>query len=75
MTTPGKRALYDILNQDAGLAIEIDRAIQASAQDGWRGSRHKHRKVQIAIQSALGDESDEAQVERILALVSRHVEY
>ena len=75
IASPGKRALYDILNHDEGLAIELDRAIHAAAQDGWRGNVHKRRKVRIAVASILGDETDLERVDMILELVSRHGEY
>jgi type I restriction enzyme R subunit len=73
--TPGKRALYDILNQDEGLAIELDRVIHSEAQDGWRGNVHKRRKVRIAIKSILSKDADDDRVDLILELVSRHGEY
>jgi len=75
IASSGKRALYDILNYDEGLAIELDRAIHTAAQDGWRGNVHKRRKVRIAVAEALGDEADEERVDLILELVSRHGEY
>ena len=75
ISSSGKRALYDILNRDEGLAIELDRAIHAAAQDGWRSNVHKRRKVRIAVAEALGEEADEDRVDLILELVSRHGEY
>jgi len=75
IASSGKRALYDILNRDEGLAIELDRAIHSAAQDGWRNNVHKRRKVRIAVAEALGEEADEDRVDLILELVSRHGEY
>jgi type I restriction enzyme R subunit len=75
IASPGKRALYDILNRNEGLAIKLDHAIHSAAQDGWRGNVHKRRKVRIAVASTLGDEADEKRVDLILELVSRHGEY
>jgi type I restriction enzyme R subunit len=75
ISSPGKRALYDILNRDESITIELDRAIHAAAQDGWRANRHKRRKVKIAVASILGEEQDKERVDIILELVSRHGEY
>jgi type I restriction enzyme R subunit len=75
IATPGKRALYDFLNRDERLAIELDGAIHAAVQDGWRGNFQKRRRVRIAITLALGAEVDDERVDMILELVSRHGEY
>jgi type I restriction enzyme R subunit len=75
IASPGRRALYDMLDGDTELVIELDGAIHAAAQHGWRDNFHKRRKVRIAISSALGDEADEALLERTLELVNRHSEY
>jgi type I restriction enzyme R subunit len=75
VSTPGKRALYDLLDSDETLAIELDSAIHAAAQDGWRGNVHKRRKVRIAIEVTLGNPVDPDRVHMILELVSRHSEY
>lgn len=74
ITSPGKRALYDILNRDEGLAIELDRMVLAAAQDGWRSNPHKRRMVRLAISSAL-QSTDSTDVDAILDLVSRQSEY
>ncbi|MFM8857689.1 MAG: type I restriction endonuclease subunit R, partial [Actinomycetota bacterium] len=75
IASPGKRALYDILNRDEALAIELDRAIHTAAQDGWRGNLHKRRKVRTAVSLTLGDETTDDHVDMIVELVSRHGEY
>jgi type I restriction enzyme, R subunit len=53
MNTPGKRALYDNLDKNEALALEVDAAVRASRQDDWRGNRFKIKKVGNAIRAAL----------------------
>jgi len=44
--TPAQRALFDNLEGDADLALEIDKAIRATRKDSWRGSKTKERDSQ-----------------------------
>ncbi len=53
LDTPAKRALFDNLGRDEALALAIDRAVQSSRQDEWRGNPFKIKKVKLAIKSAL----------------------
>jgi len=53
LTTPAKRALYDNLGKDEVLALEVDRAVQASRQDDWRSNPFKVKMVRLAIKEAL----------------------
>ena len=53
MNTPGKRALYDNLDKDEGLALAVDAAVRASRQDDWRSNPFKIRRVRNAIRDAL----------------------
>jgi len=53
MNTPGKRALYDNLDKDEGLALAVDAAVRASRQDDWRSNPFKIRRVRNAIRGAL----------------------
>jgi type I restriction enzyme, R subunit len=51
----GKRALYDNLGKDEGLALRVDEAVSASRQDDWRSNPFKIKKVKNAIKAALDD--------------------
>jgi len=73
VNTPGKRALYDNLCQDEGLAISIHEAVNSNRQDGWRDNRFKRQKLKNAIRAAL--DGDAATAEQILELVKKHREY
>jgi type I restriction enzyme R subunit len=53
LNTAAKRALYDNLGKNEGLALAIDVAVIASKQDDWRGNTFKIRKVKLAIKNAI----------------------
>ncbi len=48
-----RRALYDNLDQNEELAIELDTAIRSTKKDGWRGNRFKEREVLNVVREAL----------------------
>ena len=73
INSAGKRALYDFLLEDERLAIEVDKAIRASAQDGWRGNRMKIRKVNRAVRAVIGDRN--VDVRALIELVKANGEY
>ena len=75
ISTPGKRALYDLFDGDEDLAIAVDGAIHERAQDGWRDNLHKHRRVRIGISNVLNIGPLHERVDLVLDLVSRHSEY
>ncbi len=53
MDTAGRRALYDNLERNEGLALAVDEAVRTSGQDEWRSKAVKTRRVQIAIAKVL----------------------
>jgi type I restriction enzyme R subunit len=53
LDTPAKRALYDNLGADAGLALAVDAAICAAIQDDWRGNAFKLKRVRNVIRGTL----------------------
>jgi type I restriction enzyme R subunit len=73
LNTPAKRALYDNLEKDEALALEVDRVVRASRQDDWRNNTFKVKKVKIALKAVLED--DAALVDRVLELVKNQHEY
>lgn len=58
MNTKGKRALFDNLNRDAKLALQVDEAIIAVRKDDWRGNKQKEREIRIAIGEYIEDEEE-----------------
>jgi type I restriction enzyme R subunit len=73
INSAGKRALYDFLLEDEGLVIEVDKAIRASAQDGWRANVHKTKKIRKAVKKILQGSAFE--VDGLIELVKVNVEY
>ena len=71
LDTPAKRALYDNLGQNEQLALDVDAAVRASIQDGWRGNPLKTRYVENAVKRFVPSED----VGRILELVKNQTEY
>jgi len=53
MNTPGKRALYDNLENDEALALAVNSAVRGSRQDDWRSNPFKIKMVKNAIRVAL----------------------
>jgi type I restriction enzyme R subunit len=53
INTPAKRALFDNLNQNEKLAIELDEQIKNTKKDDWRSHPIKEKAVKYAIQSTL----------------------
>lgn len=53
LNTAAKRALFDNLGKNEGLALAIDKAVIASKQDDWRSNTFKIRKVKLAIKGAI----------------------
>jgi len=60
INSPARRALYDNLDQNEQLAVQIDTAIRAVKKADFRGNRFKEREVRNAIKSVLGDHDDRA---------------
>jgi type I restriction enzyme R subunit len=63
----------DCVDPRAALALQLDQAIRAVKQDGWRENSFKTKKVRNAIGHVLG--ADEATLERILAIVRNQRDY
>ena len=55
--TMGKRAIYDNLDEDEALALQVDNAILLSKHHGWIGNHMKEKKVRNALRKVLNNES------------------
>ncbi len=76
LDTPARRALYDNLGQDAGLALRVDEAIRYTKKDGWRGHIIKEREVLWAVHRALGGDASAAEeARRIMEIARQQDEY
>ena len=77
MNTPGRRALFNNLGKDRGLALKIDTRIKDLRPDGWRGIPAREQVIKHAIYEALDhtvSNGVEAEVERIFLIVKQQRE-
>jgi type I restriction enzyme R subunit len=72
LNSPGKRALYDNLGQDEGLALRIDEVISKNRPEGWRGFLPKEQKIKELLHGELHDIEE---VERVFRIIFEQKEY
>ena len=72
LDSAAKKNLYDNLNQNEQLALDVDNAVYESLTDDWLNNLMKLRKVENAIKKILKDDSE---TDRILEVVKNQVEY
>lgn len=72
LDTPGKRALYNNLQNDEELALRLDKIVKENAPDDWRGVEPKERVVKKALYEVLVDKDE---VERIFLIIKAQQEY
>ena len=72
LDTPGKRALYNNLENNEELALRLDAAVKDAAPDAWRGNDSRERVVKKALYQELGDKDE---VERIFLIIKAQKEY
>jgi type I restriction enzyme R subunit len=72
LNTPGRRALYNNLDQNEELAIKIDVAVKRIRPDGWRDVQTREQVIKAALFDIL---EDEAEVERIFLIIKNQREY
>jgi len=72
LNTPGKRALYNNLNQNEEMALRIDEAVKTTRPDGWRGILAREQVIKAALYEVM---QNEAEVERIFPIIKAQSEY
>lgn len=72
LDTPAKRALYNNLGEDEGLALAVHEQILTYRPDNWKGNETKERVIKSKLYEVLGDEK---RVERIFPIVKEQREY
>jgi type I restriction enzyme R subunit len=72
VNTPGRRALYNNLNQNRDLALKIDEVVKKVRPDGFRGVQAREQVIKGALYDVL---HDEAEVERIFLIIRQQKEY
>jgi type I restriction enzyme R subunit len=73
LNTPGKRGLYNNLNNDEALALKIDEAVRRVRPSDFRGNQAKENVIKRALLPLLGNDRDE--VERIFLIIKAQPEY
>ncbi len=59
-----QKALYDNLDKNEPLALAVDKAVQNSRQDDWRGHTMKIKRVRFAIKAVLDSAAKETDILR-----------
>jgi len=72
LNTPGKRALFNNLNENEGLALQVDEAVKQNRPDSWRGVPTRENTVKQALYEVLQDIDE---VERIFVIIRAQSEY
>ena len=72
MSTMGRRALYDNLDKNEVLALQVDREVLLNKEHKWIGHHIKEKKVRNALRRVLNDES---LLNTILEIVKLQPEY
>ncbi len=73
LNTPGKRALYNNLSQNEGLALKIDETVRRVRPNAFRGNQAKENVIKAALLPLLGNNRTE--VERIFLIIKAQTEY
>jgi type I site-specific deoxyribonuclease, HsdR family len=69
LDTPGKRALYNNLNNDEELALKIDDTVKQVRPDGWRGVQSREQVIKAALYGILQNVDE---VERTFNIIAEH---
>jgi type I restriction enzyme, R subunit len=77
LDTDAKRNLYDNLDKNEQLAVELDCKIVTTKKDGWRDHKMKAKEVRLAVHSILKKYGikDESELHRIFDIVKNQREY
>lgn len=73
INTKAKMALYDNLNEDIDLVLEINEELEYNTPDGWRGNRIKERYVKNTLREYLGD--DEELIDSTIDIIKNQGDY
>jgi len=71
LNSDAKRALYDNLAQNEGLALALDSEIHSTKKDDWRGNKIKEREVKYTIKKHIPVDK----VDDIFEIVKNQAEY
>jgi type I restriction enzyme R subunit len=72
LDTPGKRALYNNLDNNEELALRLDEVVKRNRPDDWRDVQSREQVIKRALYGVLKDKNE---VERIFVIVKAQKEY
>lgn len=72
LDTPGKRALWNNLDQDEALAVRVDAAVREARPDSWRGVQAREQVIKQVLYDILQDVDE---VERVFPIIKAQAEY
>ncbi|WP_437194493.1 type I restriction endonuclease subunit R [Planctomicrobium sp. SH527] len=72
LDTPAKRKLFNNLDQNEDLALQVDAAVRSVRPDDWRGVQARENVIKNALYEVL---QDVGEVERIFSIVKAQGEY
>jgi type I restriction enzyme R subunit len=72
LNSQAKRALYDNLDQNEALALELDARIHQVKNEGWRDGGIKEKKVRLAVYTII---QDDAKTEELMKIIKAQNEY
>lgn len=72
LNTKAKQALYDNLEDNEQLALALDQVVQYTKNDGWRDSKIKEKKINIAVNGLIQDKKKTAEIMKIIKAQSEY---
>jgi type I restriction enzyme R subunit len=75
LDTQAKRALYDNLDNDEGLALRLDTTIKHTKQADWVGDRMKERQLANAVREELASYQASKDIKDVMNLIKAQQEY
>jgi type I restriction enzyme R subunit len=73
LNTSGKRALYNNIGKNEGLALAIDETVLRVRPNSWRGNQARENVIKAQLLPLLN--GDKSEVERIFLIIKAQAEY
>lgn len=77
LSDAAKRALYDNLDKNEQVALELDSAIHATKKDNWRGNKIKEKEVELIVRKVLSGHNitDESRIKQLFEIIKNQRDY
>ncbi len=72
LDTPGKWALYNNLDNNEDLALQVHAKVEEVRPHNWRGTQTKEREIKAGLDKLLNDDT---QVEKVFSIIKANKEY